>query len=454
MQLKINTHLKKNVNMKTKLRIINPNAGGIDIGAEKIFVCANDAGYKSFDTFTQDLHRAADYLKVNTIDSVAMEATGVYWLPVKDILEAEGIEVVLVRAGDANQLPGREKTDGEDCQWIRTLHQHGLLRPCFIPEEIIRELRTIIRLRQDHIEMAAAHIQHIQKAFTLMNLRLHQVISQIQGVSGRRIIEAILKGDRDAETLAILCDKQILHNKKEEVVKSLNGNYRSEYLFMLEQAYKAWSFYNQLIRECDKKIESWFIRSNENKPEVDSITPEKAIRHHKPEIENFHVKILRLTEGKDASQLPGLTDYSVIRIIAEVGLDLKEWKTEKNFVSWLGLAPKRYSSGKMRRRYKGKQQTAAGQIFKEAAQSILNSKYIGLGSFARKIKSRKGPQIAIKATARKLAVLYYHAITKGMEYVEKGIIEYNKQAKFTEEQRLRKQAYRLGFSLTEIVVHQ
>jgi transposase len=440
--------------MKTKLRIINPNAGGIDIGSEKVFVCANDIGYQSFDTFTEDLQLAAAYLKKNSVNSVAMEATGVYWLPVKDILETEGIEVILVRAGDANQLPGREKTDGEDCQWIRTLHQHGLLRPCFVPEETIRELRTIIRLRQDHIEMAAAHVQHMQKAFTLMNLRLHQVISQIQGVSGRRIIEAILNGERDAETLAMLCDKQITRNKKEEVVKSLKGNYREEYLFMLEQAYKAWNFYNQLIRECDKKIESWFIKSNENKPEVDHITPAKAIRHHKPDIENFHDKTLKLTRGKDASQLPGLTDYSVIRIIAEVGLDLKEWKNEKNFVSWLGLAPKRYSSGKMRRRYKGKQQTAAGQIFKEAAQSILNSKHIGLGSFARKIKSRKGPQIAIKATARKLAVLYYNAITKGMEYVEKGIIEYNKQAKFTEEQRLRKQASRLGFSLTEIAVHQ
>ena len=440
--------------MKTKLPIINPKAAGIDIGSDKIFVCANDEGYQSFDTFTEDLKLAAQYIKKNAVDSVAMEATGVYWIPIKDILEAEGIEVVLVRAGDANQLPGRDKTDGDDCQWIRTLHQHGLLRPCFIPEEIIRELRTIIRLRQDHIQMAAAHIQHMQKAFTLMNLRLHQVISQIQGVSGRRIIEAILDGERDAETLAMLCDKQIVRNKKEEVMKSLNGNYREEYLFMLRQAYKAWNFYNELIRECDKNIETWFIRNTKNKPEVDQITPAKPIRHHKPEIENFHVKVLQLMGGKDASQLPGLTDYSVMRIIAEVGMDLKEWKSEKHFVSWLGLAPKRYSSGKMRRRYRGKQNTAAGQIFKEAAQSILNSKNIGLGSFARRLKSRKGPQIAIKATARKLAVLYYHAITKGMGYIEKGIEDYNVQVTRTELQRLRKQASKLGFSLNEVVVHQ
>lgn len=440
--------------MKAKLPIINPHAAGIDIGSEKIFVCASDDGYQSFDTFTEDLKFAAKYIKQNAVTSVAMEATGVYWMPIKDILEADGIEVVLVRAGDANQLPGRNKTDGEDCQWIRTLHQHGLLRPCFIPEETIRELRTIVRLRQDHIQMAAAHIQHMQKAFTLMNLRLHQVISQIQGASGRRIIEAILDGERDAEKLARLCDKQIICNKKEEVLKSLDGNYREEYLFMLKQAYKAWNFYNELIGECDKNIEAWLSRNTNDKPEVDHITPAKPIRHHKPEIENFHVKMLQLMDEKDASQLPGLTDYSVMRLVAEVGINLKEWKNEKSFVSWLGLAPKRYSSGKMRRRYKGKQNTTAGQIFKEAAQSILNSKHIGLGSFARRLKSRKGPQIAIKATARKLAVLYYHAATKGMDYVEKGINDYNAQVKQTELHRLRKQASKLGFSLAEVLVHQ
>jgi hypothetical protein len=294
----------------------------------------------------------------------------------------------------------------------------------------------------------------VQKAFTLMNLRLHQVISQLQGVSGRKIIEAILDGERNVETLASLCDIQILRHKKEEVMKSLNGNYKEEYLFMLRQAYKAWNFYNQLIGECDKKIESWFIKINMNKPAVDLITAAKHIRHHKPDIEDFHAQTLKLTQGKDASQLPGLTDYSVIRIIAEVGLDLKEWKNEKNFVSWLGLAPKRHSSGKIKKRYKGKQHTAAGQIFKEAAQSIIKSKHIGLGSFARKVRARKGPQIAIKATARKLAILYYHAITKEMQYVEKGINDYNAKVKQTEEYRLRKQALKLGFSLTEITVHQ
>lgn len=440
--------------MRTNLRIIDPNVAGIDIGSTEIFICANDDGYKSFGTFTEDFILAAEYIKKNNVNSVAMEATGVYWIPLKDVLESEGLKVDLVKAGDANQLPGREKTDGADCQWIRTLYQHGLLRSCFIPEENIRELRAIIRLRQDHIEMASSHILHIQKAFTLMNIRLHQVISQIQGVSGRRIIEAILDGERDPERLVLLCDKQILKNKREEVLKSLNGNYRPEYLFMLQHAYRGWDFYNELIAECDSTIEFWLKKNNKSKPEFNNEKPTKQIRHHKPKIENFHGQILKLMDGKDVSQLPGLTDYSVIRLVAEVGLSLKEWKNYKRFVSWLGLSPKRRDSGKMKRRYKGKQNTIAGQIFKEAAQSLLNSKSIGLGSFARKIRARKGPQVAIKATARKLAILYYNAVTKGNDYVEIGVKRYDEKAKHTEFMKLNKLAKTLGYSLNEIVVHQ
>ena len=440
--------------MRTNLKIINPYVAGIDIGATKIFVCANDQGYKSFGTFTEDFIEAALYMNENNVMDVAMEATGVYWIPLKDVLEDQGLKVTLVRAGDVNQLPGREKTDGEDCQWIRTLFQHGLLRNCFIPDERIRELRTIIRLRQDHIQMAASHILHMHKAFTEMNIRVHQVISQIQGVSGRKIIEAILDGERDPEKLVLLCDKQILKNKKEEVLKSLNGNYRREYVFALQQAYDAWNYYNVLIEQCDQKINEWLKEQTLHMPERIQQRSPKQIRHHMPKVENFHQKVLNLMNGIDASLLPGLTSYSIMRLVAEVGLDLREWKNEKTFTSFLKLSPHRHSSGKMKKRYKGRQNTLAGQIFKEAAQSILNSKNIGLGSFARKIRARKGPQVAIKATARKLAVLYYNAVTKGMEYVEIGVKRYNEQAKHTEIMKLNKMATRLGYSLTPSMVHQ
>ena len=210
--------------MEDKINKINPQGAGIDIGADKIFVCAEDEGYKTFGCFTQEFKRAAVYMKEKNAGSVAMEATGVYWVALKDILEEEGLKVDLVRAGDAKQLPGRNKTDGADCQWIRTLYQRGLLRPCMIPEASIRQLRTYMRMRQDNIDMAAQHIQHIQKAFILMNLRLPQVISQITGASGKRIIEAILAGEREAEKLVLLCDKQILKKKRQEVVLSLQGN--------------------------------------------------------------------------------------------------------------------------------------------------------------------------------------------------------------------------------------
>jgi transposase len=443
--------------MENGLKKINPQAAGIDIGADKIFVCAEDGGYKTFGCFTQEFKEAAKYMKAKAVSSVAMEATGVYWVALKDILEEEGLQVVLVRAGDAKQLPGRDKTDGVDCQWIRTLHQHGLLRPCMIPEATIRELRTFMRMRQDNIEMAAQHIQHIQKAFTLMNLRLPQVISQITGASGKRIIEAILAGERDAQKLVLLCDKQILKNKKEEVILSLQGNYKDEYLFMLGQGYKGWQFYNSLNTECDAKINAWLQRGTENKKPLQHITKEKMIRHHKPQIENFHEKMLLFNDGKDVSQLPGITDYTAIQIMAEVGTDMSKWKNVKHFVSWLGLAPKKHYSGKMKRHKRGTTNTKAGQLFKESAQVLLKSTKISLGSFARRIRALKGPAIAIKASARKLAIMYYNVMTKGMEYVEQGIEKYEKQVKQTELDKLNRWANRMGFKLlpNQInVVHQ
>lgn len=443
--------------MLNKRKQINPHAAGIDIGADNIFVCAGDDGYKTFGCFTSQFKQAAQYLKQCEITSVAMEATGVYWVALKDIIEEEKIEVVLVKAGDAKQLSGRDKTDGEDCQWIRTLHQYGLLRACFIPESNIRSLRAYLRTREDHIEMGASHIQHMQKAFILMNIRLHQVISQLQGVSGLRIVEAILKGERDAEKLALLCDKQILKHKQEDVIESLRGNYKDEYLFMLQQAYKAWQFYNGLVKECDEKINAWLTENINSKPNTPVTTKAKKMRHHPPQIENFHHKIIQLTQGKDAGMLPGLTDYTFLQIIGEVGLDLSRWKNAKHFTSWLGLAPKKRDSGKIKRHQRGTTNTKAGQCFKESAHSLLKSTKIALGNFGRRIRAKKGPAIAIKAMARKLAIMFYNVMTKGMEYVEQGIEKYEKQIHQTELDKITRWATRLGLTITpqeKKVVHQ
>ena len=434
--------------MQNKLKTIHPHGAGIDIGADKIFVCAQDDGYKTFGCFTEDFRKTVEYLKERKTTTVAMEATGVYWVALKDIIEAEKIEVVLVKGGDARQLAGREKSDGEDCQWIRTLHQHGLLRACFIPEGNIRELRAYMRTREDHIQMAASHIQHMQKAFILMNIRLHQVISQIQGASGLRIVEAILEGERDAETLALMCDKQILKHKQEDVIESLRGNYKEEYLFMLRQAHKAWGFYNELIKECDVKIDAWLTQNIASKKQTPVNTKPKRIKHHAPQIEGFHHKMIQLTEGKNAGILPGLTDYTYLQIIGEVGMDMSRWKNEKHFVSWLGLAPKKYNSGKMKRHQRGCANTRAGQLFKESVHTLLKSTKIALGNFGRRIRSKKGPAVAIKAMARKLAIMFYNVMTKGMQYVEQGIEKYERQIHQTELDKINRWANRLGLTLS------
>jgi len=444
--------------MKTELPNIYEQAAGIDIGADKIFVCAKDGEYQVFRCFTEDFRKAAAYIKENGVSRVAMEATGVYWIALKDILEQEGLVVDVVKAGDAKQLPGRDKTDGADCQWIRTLYQKGLLRPCVIPDAAIRELRTYVRMRQDHIEMAAQHVQQMQKALIQMNIRLPQVLSDIMGASGKRIIEAIIKGERDPEKLVLLCDRQILKNKKEEVVLALEGNYREDYLFLLSQAYQGWQFYNELMKECDKKINEWLERHTKDKAPLEQVTPAKSIRHHKPDIEKLHEKVLLLNDGKDVTRIPGFTDYTVLRLIAEVGTDMSKWKSAKHFVSWLGLAPKKRYSGKGKRHYRGIANTKAAQILRESAQALLRSKHCALGSFGRRIRSTRGPAIAIKAMARKLGILFYNTLTKGIEYVEQGIKKYEEQVRQTELSKVTKWAGRLGYTLIPNqqinVVHQ
>jgi transposase len=432
-----------------KLEKINSNAAGIDIGSEKIFIAIEEQEVQSFRTFTSTLHQAIRYLKEHQIRSVGMEATGVYWIVLYDLLEQSGIEVLLVNPMETKNVPGR-KTDVQDCQWIQQLHSYGLLRKSFIPPDKIRELRIYVRLREDHIQMASAHVQHMQKALIMMNIRLHEVISQIQGSSGLKVINAILAGERDAEKLSMLCNKQILNSKRNEVVESLRGNYKSEHLFALQQALDAWHFYHTKIEECDKKIESFLFFLTEHKPPIKQLSQAKAIRHHKPKVKNLHEKLSQLLEGKDPTVLPGLTDYTLMQIIAEVGTDLTQWPSEKHFTSWVGLAPGKNASGKITKRSKRKINTRIAQIFRKAAQSLLQSKHIALGAFARRIKAKKGPMIAIKATARKLAAMFYNLMTKGIDYIEQGVKKYEEQYRAQMTRYLTKKAADLGYAIVPV----
>jgi transposase len=429
------------------LQKINSHCAGIDIGSESIFIGIEDCEVASFGTFTDDYLKAIAHLKEHHITAVAMEATGVYWITLFDMLEASGITVTLVNGKQVKYLPGR-KSDVADCQWLQQLHSFGLLRPCFIPDEITRQLRTYTRLRADHLSMGSSHIQHMHKALTLMNIKVQNVISQLHGVSGMRIITAIVMGERRAERLADLCESSILKTKREKVIASLKGNFNAEHIFALKQALSAYDFYQKQIAECDKQIEALLNDYTDDMPAPEKITPPKKIRHNPPQIDDLHTKLIKITGGNDPSQITGLTDKTLLELMAETGTHLQEhWITEKHFASWAALSPSMHQSGRTNKRRKIKKNSRAGQIFREAALSIAASKHSTLSAFYRRMKAKKGFRHALKATARKIAVLYYRIMTKGLAFVEHGIELY--QQKFKEQQLrlLRKKAKSLGFQL-------
>lgn len=405
---------------------IREKAAGIDIGAKKVFVAIEGQVVKYFFTFTEDFEKLRDYLLEHKIETVAMEATGVYWNILYEILEEAGIDVWLVDGRQTKQVPGR-KTDVKDCQWIQQLHSYGLLNRCFVAEADIKELRAYQRLREDHIRSASMHINHMQKALTEMNIRLTEVLSQIHGVSGITIIEAILKGERNKETLLKMCDRKIIKHKKEDVLKSLNGRYTKHGLFALRQAFDSYMFYQHQIEQCDQMLSEVIERIGKGKPDQAPQGPRKPIRHNKPDINNLGISLLKIFDGKDATALSGITDYSWMQLMSETGTDLTRWPTEQQYTSWLGLAPGQHTSGKMKRTKRKNGHPKAGQIFRQIAQSLITSKHIALGAFGRRLRARKGSQIAIKSVARKLAILYWRIMVKGMAFVEEGIKKYEEQ---------------------------
>ena len=431
----------------SSLSKINPNCAGIDIGNESVFVGIEDCDVTSFGTFTDDYINLIAFLKKHNITTVVMEATGVYWITLFEMLEAAGISVTLVNGKQVKYLPGR-KSDVADCQWLQQLHSFGLLRPCFIPDDITRTLRTYTRLRADHLSLASSHIQHMHKALTLMNIKVQNVISQLHGVSGMRIMTAIAAGERKAERLADLCEKSILKTKRERVVASLKGNYKSEHVFALKQALCAYDFYQNQITECDKQIEALLNDHTDSMPPPTNLTPPKPIRHNPPQIDDLHTKLMKMTGGNDPSQITGLTDKTLLELMAETGTNLqKHWITEKHFSSWAALSPNMHQSGKTNKRRKIKKNSRAGQIFREAALSIAASKHSALSAFYKRMKAKKGFLHALKATARKIAVLYYRIMTKGLAFVEHGILLYQQKLKEQQLRFLQKKAHSLVLQL-------
>jgi len=378
---------------------------------------------------------------------VAMEATGIYWLCPYEVLEKAGLQVVVVNGKYVKNLPGR-KTDLSDCQWQATLHAHGLLKPGFVPPEHIRRLQDYLRLRADHIVMAGSHEQHMQKALERMNLKIHDVISDLTGVSGLKMVQAIVAGERNPVALLALCDPQIQKNKAGRLRAALEGSWKAEHLFALRQAYELWQFYQQKIVECDQAIEAVLRElAGPEDPKNPAPPPIKRGGVNAPQIAGLHGMLWRLCGAKDPTQLPGIADYVLLQLLSEVGTDLeKNWKTEKHFTAWLGLAPGSRNSGK-RRASQRRSRNRAGRLFCVVARSVGRSVDKALGGFYRRLKGRKGGLVANLALARKLAELFWRLMVQGVSYVEQGLKKYEEKVAQTEHRLLQKLARKYNLVL-------
>ena len=409
------------------MQIIHEHAAGIDIGSRKIFIATPDSTVVSFETFTHCFRQALDHLLSHGVKTVAMEATGSYWLILYDILVAGGLDVWLVDGRQTTQVPGR-KTDVKDCQWIQQLHSYGLFNRCFVAEGDQKEIRKYLRLREDILQTASMHINHMNKALVEMNIRLADVLSQIHGASGMAVIEAILAGERNPRMLLSLCHSKIRKTKSKEILAALEGFYSESGIFVLRIAYDSYRACLKQIEDCDKRVEELLERINQDGQQGNTAA-RKPIRHNKPQIKNLGDHMLNLFQGRDATILPGITDYTWMQIYSETGSELSRWPTEKHFTSWLGLSPGQNSSGMRSKRVRAKGKPRVGQIFRVIAQGLLQSKKIAIGEFGRRLRNRKGPMIAIKAMANKLAAQYWRLMVKGTPYVERGIEAYEQQLK-------------------------
>lgn len=359
------------------LPILDEWATGIDVGSERLHVSVGGQAPRVFGTMTRDVQEVVAWLGEQGVRSVAMEATGVYWMCLYAALQVARIEVLVVNGRHVRNLPGR-KTDMADCQWLATLHAHGLLRSGFVPPPDIRRLQDYLRLREDHISLAASHVQHMQKALERMNVKFHDVISELSGVSGMKVVRAILAGERQPQQLLALCDVQIRKNKAERVLESLRGTWGAEHLFALRQAVAAWDFYQAQIAECDRAIEQ-VLQDLSGPPSEGGQPPgrSKPGGANTPCIPGLHRMLVQLCDGRDPTVVPGMADYSLLRVIGEVGVDLSKWPSAKHFAAWTGLAPGTAQSGK-RRKNQARQANRTGQMFCAMARSVGNKRGHGL----------------------------------------------------------------------------
>jgi len=434
------------------MQIKNPNAAGMDIHADSHWVAVapdRDAQpIREFSCFTCDLHTMADWLEECGITTIAMEATGVYWIPVVQVLETRGFEVQLVNAKHVKNVPGR-KNDMVDCEWLRRLHTYGLLSGSFRPTDEICVLRSYWRHRDNLIRYASAHIQHMQKALTQMNVQLHRVISDITGQTGMAIIRAILAGERDPLKLARLKNR-LIKNDVSTIAAALDGDYREEHLFALQQAVEIYDHYQMKIAACDGKIEKCLERFA---PQAD---PEKVASHRatskrkkvSANAPKFDLQghLYRMT-GRDYTRINGINVLTVHTIISEVGLDISQFPTTKQFSSWLGLCPNpRISAGRIKSSRTRKVVNRAANAFRMAAQAVRRTKS-ALGAYYRRIQARLGAPKAITATAHKIARIFYSIWKHGDEFHDIGELKYEEKYRERVLKNMKKRGKQMGFEV-------
>ena len=431
---------------------VHPAAAAIDVGAA-LHVAAvgpdrDKEPVRTFRTFTDDLHRLADWFAQCGIRTIVMESTGVYWIPVFEILEQRGFEVMVVNARDAKHVPGR-KTDVSDAQWLQRLHEYGLLRASFRPEAEIAGLRTYLRQRERLLDYAAAHIQHMQKALIQMNLQLHHVVSDITGVTGMTIIRAIVAGERDPNVLASHRDRRC-HASVEMVCQALVGNYREEHVFALTQALELYEVYQTKVAACDEQIEAILKRLKKNAPPPASKLLPVRQRTHQPNAPAFDARgALHAILGVDLTQINGLGPYMALKLVGECGTNLAAWPTAKHFTSWLGLAPhNKISGGKVLSSKTRRTSNRAASLLRLAAGTVGRTD-TALGAFYRRLSARVGKAKAITATARKIAVLFYNTLRHGMAYADPGATYYEDRYRQRVLNNLQRRAKSLGFVLRE-----
>jgi transposase len=444
------------------LEIVNRDAAGIDVGNESHYVAVprgRDAQpVREFGSWTAALVEMAQWLVRCGIRTVVMQSTGVYWIAVHDVLQKHGLEVNLVDARGTKNVPGR-KSDVQECQWLMRLHTYGLLRACFLPAPEIHGVRTVWRLRDQHVKDSGRCIQHMQKSLIAMNVQLHNALSDIGGTSGQAIIRALLAGQRDPKTLAALRDRRCMASE-EEIVHSLQGVWKPDVLFELQQAVDAYDFYRQQMAKCDEQLKQYMALLPARSVEtiVSSIEPSptdmnKKSRSRKPrkpqgneptfDLEAELERILSV----NATTIDGINVMTVQTVLAEVGPDLSAWKTEAHWSSWLNLAPKRdVSGGRVIRHVREHRTNRVGNAFRMAAQALIRS-HSYLGARCRYLRAKLGGHKAIKAMARVLACLYYRLVMKGQRWVDQGIEEFNRRSEQRELALLQRKAHKHGMQL-------